>query len=156
MHSTWISSPDLEIVTKRKLDFPRNQVYRAWTDPLLLQRWWGPKGFTNSFHHFDLREGGDWIFTMHGPDGKAYPNESRYVCILAQELLVWDHVSPPVFRIVVQFDDTGDGGTVVTFRMIFRSKGECDKIRTFAPEKNEENMDRLTSLLSNLFPTRHD
>ena len=70
-------SPDCEIVSIRNFTYSREQVFNAWTDPNRLKNWWGPKGFTNTFHEFDLRPGGKWSFIMHGPD-----DDSGYaVCI---------------------------------------------------------------------------
>lgn len=69
------SSPDCEIVTARTINFPRELVYAAWTEPEHLKTWWGPAGFTNTFHEFDFRVGGRWKFTMHGPDKGHFPNE---------------------------------------------------------------------------------
>ena len=63
---------DREIVSTRVLDAPRELVFRAFSDPDLLARWWGPEGFTNTFHEFDLRPDGAWRFVMHGPDGTDY------------------------------------------------------------------------------------
>jgi uncharacterized protein YndB with AHSA1/START domain len=54
------SAADREIVTIRNFNFPRKQVYKAWSNPDLLKVWWGPKGFTNTFNFFDFREGGRW------------------------------------------------------------------------------------------------
>ena len=49
-----------EIVSARVFDVPRERIFSAWTDPAHLAHWWGPKGFRNSFHEFDLRPGGNW------------------------------------------------------------------------------------------------
>lgn len=49
---------DREILTVREFDAPRERVFEAFTDPARLARWWGPKGFTNTFQEFDLRPGG--------------------------------------------------------------------------------------------------
>ena len=67
---------DREIVTTRVFDAPRELVFKAWTDPDHLAKWWGPKGFTNTFQEFDMRPGGVWRFIMHGPDGVDYKNKS--------------------------------------------------------------------------------
>jgi uncharacterized protein YndB with AHSA1/START domain len=67
-----------EIVTARVVDAPRELVFGAWTVADHLARWWGPKGFTNTFHEFDPRPGGDWRFVMHGPQRGNYRNESRF------------------------------------------------------------------------------
>ena len=48
------------------------------------KQWWGPNGFTNTFHEFDLRPGGAWRFIMHGPDGTDYPNESVFVEVVSR------------------------------------------------------------------------
>ncbi len=55
------------ITSSRIVNAPRELVFMAWTDPQHLQNWWGPKGFTNTFHEFDLAPGGRWKYTMHGP-----------------------------------------------------------------------------------------
>ncbi len=67
-----------QIVASRVFDAPREAVYRAWTTPELLARWWGPHGFTNTFHECDIRPEGEWRYTMHGPDGTNYPNRNVF------------------------------------------------------------------------------
>jgi uncharacterized protein YndB with AHSA1/START domain len=66
---------DREVVSTRVLNAPREVVFRAFSDPKHLSQWWGPKGFRNTFHAFDLRPGGHWRVTMHGPEGTDYKNE---------------------------------------------------------------------------------
>jgi uncharacterized protein YndB with AHSA1/START domain len=63
------SSVDREIITSRVYDAPRELVFKAWTDPKHIARWWGPNGFTTTIHEMDVRPGGAWRFIMHGPDG---------------------------------------------------------------------------------------
>ena len=98
---------DREIVTTRVFDAPRERVFKAWTDPDHLARWWGPQGFTNTFHEFDLRPGGVWRFVMHGPDGADYQNKSVFVEITKPERIVFDHVSGPRFRVTTTFREYG-------------------------------------------------
>lgn len=57
------------IVTTRVFNAQRERMFRAFTDTNQLARWWGPKGFSNTFREFDTRPGGHWRFIMHGPDG---------------------------------------------------------------------------------------
>ncbi len=66
---------DREIEITRVFDAPRELVFRAWTERQHLAQWWGPHGFTISTKTFDFKEGGVWLFTMHGPDGRDYPNK---------------------------------------------------------------------------------
>lgn len=56
------------IVQTRRIRAPRARVWAAWTDPAQLGQWWGPAGFSLTTALFEFREGGHWIFTMHGPD----------------------------------------------------------------------------------------
>jgi uncharacterized protein YndB with AHSA1/START domain len=142
--------PDQEIVTIRTVICPVKIVFKAWTDPEHLKKWWGPSGFTNTFHEFDLRPGGKWIFTMHGPDKGNYLNECEFTEIIPLKLVSWKRHSKPLFRIVVSFQQLSQDSTRVIFRMLFDSAEDCNKLKTFAPEKNEENMDRLEDELKTI------
>ena len=64
------------------------QVFAAMQDPGRVARWWGPTGFTNTIHKYEFTPGGSWLLTMHGPDGKDYPNESRFTRIVQDQLFV--------------------------------------------------------------------
>jgi uncharacterized protein YndB with AHSA1/START domain len=67
-----------EIKITRVYDAPVEAVWDAWTDPEQVAQWWGPRGFTLTTHSKDLRPGGSWAYTMHGPDGTDYPNKTHY------------------------------------------------------------------------------
>jgi uncharacterized protein YndB with AHSA1/START domain len=143
------NTADREIVTTRVLNAPRELVFKAWIDPDQLVHWWGPKGFTNTFHEFDMRPGGIWRFVMHGPDGVDYQNKSVFVEVVNPERIVFDHVSGPRFQVVVTFAEQA-GKTTLTFRMRFESAAECDKVKSFAVEGNEQNLDRLEAQLAKM------
>ena len=149
-HDTPNTPPECEIVTVRTFNFPRSLVFRAWSDPAHLKNWWGPKGFTNTFHIFDFREGGQWIFTMHGPEKGNYQNECTFLTIRAPELLIWDRQSKPIFQVEVVFEEVNENNTRVIFKQKFATEEECNKLRKFVPEKNEENMDKLQVELGNM------
>jgi uncharacterized protein YndB with AHSA1/START domain len=135
--------PDCEIITTRILSATRETVFRAWTDPAILQRWWGPAGFSNTFYEFNAIPGGIWKFMMHGPEKGNYPNECVFIKIEEPSLIAWDRISQPYFRVVTTFEEAPGNKTKLVFRMQFNSKEECDKIRRFAVDKNEENFDKL-------------
>lgn len=141
--------PDCTIQSTRVFNTPRETMFKAWSDPLLLAQWWGPKGFTNTFNEFDFKVGGYWRFIMHGPTGGDYKNECVFLKITTPESIVWDRISQPLFQVSVRFDDM-DGKTLVTFLMIFDSVAACEKIRKFAPAANEENFDRLEKQLATI------
>ncbi len=135
--------PAREIVSKRTVHFPQALVFTAWTDPDHLQNWWGPAGFTNTFTTFDLRAGGKWNFIMHGPEKGNYINECEFVQVVEPELIWWKRFSQPLFQVVVTLNAAGNDATEIVFRMIFDTVEESDKLRSFAPGKNEENFDKL-------------
>ncbi|MBV6715820.1 SRPBCC family protein [Paenibacillus chitinolyticus] len=138
-----------ELVTTREFDVPRELVFRAWTTPELLARWWGPKGFTNTFHECDIRPGGTWTLTMHGPDGTDYPNHSVFVEVVAPERVVLDHLSGHEFRLTGTFEDL-DGRTKVTFRQRFKLKEDFEQAKPYCVEANEQNLDRMGEVLAEL------
>ncbi|MFZ1686456.1 MAG: SRPBCC family protein [Flavobacteriales bacterium] len=136
------------ITTERVVNAKRERVFEAWTDPVVLARWWGPKGFTNIIEHYDLRPGGYWDLIMHGPDGKDYHNHSVFVEVVVAERIVFDHVEPiHRFRTTVTFEDLGDK-TRILWRMAFASKEEYTKVSAFITAANEENLDKLEHELS--------
>jgi uncharacterized protein YndB with AHSA1/START domain len=57
----------LELVVTRIIDAPLELVWKAWTEPERVMRWWGPKDYTSPFCKIDLREGGKYIFCMRAP-----------------------------------------------------------------------------------------
>jgi uncharacterized protein YndB with AHSA1/START domain len=67
-----------EIRLTRIYDAPVALVWDAWTDLDQVAQWWGPRGFTITTKSKDLRPGGHWEYTMHGPDGTDWPNFTRY------------------------------------------------------------------------------
>ena len=100
-----------EIIITRSYDAPVDAVWAAWTDPAQTAQWWGPRGFTLTNHTKDLRPGGSWSYTMHGPDGVDYPNKTQYLEVVENTKLVYDHGAsddrPPMFRVTVLFSENG-------------------------------------------------
>src|SRR4029077_19391352 len=96
-----------EIRITRVYDAPVEAVWDAWTDPEQVAQWWGPRGFTITTHSKDLRAGGHWNYTMHGPDGVDYPNSTKYFVVEKHAKLVYDHGGndDPLFRVTVLFTE---------------------------------------------------
>ncbi|CAN5908252.1 hypothetical protein BH11VER1_BH11VER1_36770 [soil metagenome] len=138
---------DRQIMSARVFDVARDRVFEAWTDPEKFAKWWGPRGFTNTFHSFDQTPGGYWHFVMHGPEGTDYQNQCIFLEIVKPERIVFDHVSAPKFRVVATFQDEA-GKTKLTFRQIFESAKVCEQLTPICVPANEENFDRLTELLT--------
>ena len=132
-----------EIVSRRWFRVAPQEIWEAFVDPVRLARWWGPKGFTNTFQAFDPRPLGSWRFVMHGPNGVDYPNESVFVEVRRPERLVIDHLSLPHFRLEITLL-AQDGGTLLTWRMTFETQQVRDQVKAVVVPANEENFDRLS------------
>lgn len=112
-----------EVRFSRLLDAPRELVWRMWSEPQHVHRWFGPAGFTTTTQVFDFRPGGQWIHTMHGPDGTDYPNRVVFREIDPPARLVyengWDLPGAPLdFQVVVTFQPEGPK-TRLTLHMTF-------------------------------------
>ncbi len=145
-----VTAPDCEIVSTRTINFSRELVYRAWTEPNHLKNWWGPAGFTNTFSEFDFRVGGRWSFIMHGPDKGNYPNECEFIKIERPSLIAWKRHSKPLFQVLATFEELEAEKTKIVFKMLFETANECGKLRPFVVDKNEENFNRLERILEHL------
>ena len=143
-------TPDCQIISSRVVNAPIEIVFQAWTDPHHLASWWGPAGFTNTFKEFDLRPGGKWSFTMHGPEKGNYPNECVFIKIEKPNLIAWYRLSKPIFQVVASFEEVDAAKTKLTFKMLFETAAECNKLKKFVPEKNEENFDKLEAELRSM------
>lgn len=76
-------------------------TFHAFENHLILEKWWGPDGFTTISESFDFRPEGVWKFDMHGPDGKAYPNEMMFQEIVVPNRIVMRHsVEPATVQIL--------------------------------------------------------
>jgi uncharacterized protein YndB with AHSA1/START domain len=78
-----------ELVIERLLDAPREQLFKAWTEPERLKRWWGPRGFTLPVCKIDLRVGGEFLYCMRSPEGQDYWGKGVYREIVAPERIVY-------------------------------------------------------------------
>ncbi|GIP22160.1 SRPBCC family protein [Paenibacillus sp. J22TS3] len=138
-----------ELISTREFDYPRERVFEAWTDPDQLARWWGPNGFSNTFHEFDLRPGGTWRLTMHGPDGTDYANHNRFEEIVPSERIVIRHLPGHEFQLTAIFEELDNGRTRMTFRQLFMDAADFEQSKKMCAEANEQNLDRLNAVLVN-------
>jgi uncharacterized protein YndB with AHSA1/START domain len=145
-----------EIITTRLFEAPRELVWRAYTESGQVEPWWGPVGFTTTTQQMDVRPGGLWRHTMHGPDGRDYPNRVAYTRVEPPALLAWAHDddngshidSAPWFHVTVTFEALGDR-TLVTMRHIFASGAARDaNIEAFGSVQGAiDTTDRLAGYL---------
>ncbi len=143
-----------EIVSSRLIEAPREQIFEAFSDPARLARWWGPKGFTNTFREFEFRPGGHWRFTMHGPDGTDYPNHSVFDEVVRPERIVFRHLDEMhEFQMTIFFTEQ-DGKTRITWRMRHPTVEKCERVKPFVVEANEQNLDKLAGEVAKMMAAR--
>ena len=140
-----------EIHITRIYEAPVELVWDAWTDPAQTAQWWGPRGFSLTTRSKDVRVGGNWDYTMHGPDGVDYPNKTLYHEVEKYKKLVYDHGGsddrPPMFRVSVLFSST-DGKTTMDMTMTLPTPEEAEQIRKFVKQAGDNaTWDRLAEYL---------
>ena len=144
-----LTDSDREIRSRRIFNAPRELVFLLWTDAAHLSKWWGPTGFTISTSSFEFKPNGIWEFVMHGPDGVDYRNKIRYQQIKAPERIEYEHLTGPVHRVIVLFEDCGEE-TQVHFRMIFATTALRNKVASQfgAVEGLEQTLNRLEEMIT--------
>lgn len=129
--------------TSRVIPATPDEVFAAFSDPDRLARWWGPNGFTNTFHTFEFKTGGRWIYTMHSPNGGSPSNESVFE-LLAPRKLIIRHTSQPLYRLTIELKPTATGTTVLWLQE-FDDAEVAKRIEKIVRPANEQNLDRLTA-----------
>jgi uncharacterized protein YndB with AHSA1/START domain len=140
-----------EIKIIRIYDAPVKAVWDAWTDPKQVAQWWGPRGFTLTTHSKDLKAGGHWNYTMHGPDGVDYPNKTKYFEVEKYKKLVYDHGGnddqAPLFRVTVIFSEVKNK-TKMDMGMSLSTPEAAEEMRKFIKKAGgNATWDRLAEYL---------
>jgi len=78
-----------EMILTRVFAAPRELVWKLWTEPEHIRKWWGPKGFTLPGCEMDFRTGGAYSYVMRGPDGEDNPFHGVYREIVRNERIVF-------------------------------------------------------------------
>jgi uncharacterized protein YndB with AHSA1/START domain len=148
-----------ELHIARVYDAPLAAVWDAWTDPAQVAQWWGPRGFTLTTHSKDLRPGGHWDYTMHGPDGTDYENKTLYLEVEPQRRLVYDHGGnddrPPLFRVTVTFNEV-DGQTHMDMTMTLPTPEAAAEISMFIKQAGgHATWDRLAEYVEEQQTGKH-
>lgn len=148
------------LTIERTFRAPLELVWKMFSDPFHLVRWWGPKGFTNPVCELDFRVGGRWYHVMRGPDGREFPADSTFVEITPPERIVyrnrviendvWDGNPPPSFKRTLTFTEA-NGITTLTLFAEFETFEQRDGARRRGfIEGTLESYDRLADHLEAL------
>lgn len=98
---------------------PRKEVFRAWTEPEELKKWFGPGEFTISSAEMDLRPGGEYLIVMQPPQGDGMKLTGAFLEIDPPARLVftwsWRHVwaEAPDSVVILEFNEVAEGTEIV-------------------------------------------
>lgn len=142
-----------EIFIERIYDAPVELVWEVWTDSDHVANWWGPRGFSLTTHSKDLRVGGHWAYTMHGPDGTNYENKTIYHEIEKYSKLVYDHGGnddrPPLFKVTVKFERLAKEKTQMQMWMALETAEAAEQTKKFIKSAGgNSTWDRLAEYLA--------
>ncbi|MGL3605026.1 SRPBCC domain-containing protein [Rhizobium sp. G187] len=137
----------MEILNDRLFPVDPQTLFNAFADPAKLKHWWGPHDFTNRIDEFDFREGGSWRITMTASNGTDFDNHSTFQEIIPHSRIVFLHHEPMhIYTMEMTFAEESDG-TRLHWRMLFEPTEENRDLATFIRAANEQNFDRLESVL---------
>jgi uncharacterized protein YndB with AHSA1/START domain len=109
------ATPNRDLIITRIIDAPREKVFRAWTDPELLKRWFAPLPYTTPIAEPDVWPGGANLIVMRDPQGNDLPNRGVYLEVVENERLVftnaytkaWEPSEKPFMTVILTFEDEG-------------------------------------------------
>jgi uncharacterized protein YndB with AHSA1/START domain len=104
-----------QLSLKRRIEAPPSAVWRAWTEPALLKRWFAPAPWTTPHAELDVRAGGASLITMRGPDGAEFPNRGVYLEVVPERRLVftdafvraWEPAEHPFMTVTITLEPDG-------------------------------------------------
>ena len=119
------SDSSRELCLTRLIDAPPAKVFRAWTDPEILKRWFTPPPYETIHAEMDVRPGGSSLIVMRAPDGTEIPNPGIYLEVVENERLVftdaytsaWQPSEKPFMTGILTFEEE-DGKTRYTARVL--------------------------------------
>src|SRR5713226_713595 len=100
MANSMTHQPDtkLDLLLERIVEVPRELVWRAWTTPELVKKWFTPAPWTTVDCEINLRPGGIFRTVMRSPEGQTFPNVGCYLEIVENERLIWTNALAPGYR----------------------------------------------------------
>jgi uncharacterized protein YndB with AHSA1/START domain len=141
-----------EITITRVFDAPRELVWKAWTEPEQIARWWGPAGWTNPLETItlDVRPGGTFrVTSISDSDGTEMTSAGIYREVVEPERLVLDEPAEDAWHegavSVATFTDLGDGRTEIVLHSTIHT---TDEMRGAAEAGMAGSLDRLAEHLA--------
>lgn len=143
-----------DIIMTRVFDAPRDVVFKAFTDPELIPKWWGPRRYETFVDHAEVRPGGRWRYINRDTDGTEYGFKGVYHDIAAPDRIVqtfeFEGMPGHVSLETATFEEV-DGRTKYVGVSVFQSVEDRDGMAQSGMEEGaSESMDRLAEVLQSL------
>lgn len=154
------------LIVERTFNAPRNKVWEAFTNPELLAKWWGPRGWETEIKHMDFSDGGHWHYGMKCTDpaqedwyGKTSWGKSIYKNITPQDSFEYTDMfcdengtttpGMPVSHTKLTFKDDG-GATILTSKTEYETPEALAQVIEMGMEEGlSQTWDRLDQFLGN-------
>lgn len=152
--STLTLPSDRELVMERVFNDPRELVFKAYTDPDLIPKWWGPRKYTTTVDKMDVKVGGVWRFVQRDTAGNEYAFHGEYREIAPPKRLAYtfefEGMPGHVLLETVTLEEH-DGQTKVTVTSLFPSVEDRDGMLQSGMEQGaNESQERLAELLKTM------
>lgn len=142
---------DRQIILTRLLNAAPETVWRAWTDPDLLPRWFGPVGFSCKTKEIALHQGGLWRFDMIAPDGTVYANRHRYTLSDSPHRLHFlmdaDIDADPPIEVEVTFSPEGKGTRLIMQMTFPTAESRAEAANFGAIELGNTTLSKLAAIV---------
>jgi uncharacterized protein YndB with AHSA1/START domain len=145
-----------EIRMTREFNAPRELVFKAFTDPALIPRWWGPAEYTTLVDKMEVKAGGLWRYIQRSATGEEFSFYGVYHSVLASERIIftfeWEGMPGHVLLETVTFEER-DGKTTITDALVFQTVADRDGMIQSGMERGAvDSWNRLEALLPQLQP----
>jgi len=143
-----------DIISTVVLDAPRELVFKAYTDPKLCARWWGPRRYENRIDKFEARTGGQWRVVQKAADGGEHGFRGVNHDVVAPERICqtfeYEGVPGHVALQTATFEPLGNQTKIVA-HIVFESVMDRDgMVASGMKDGADESMERLAELLGSL------
>ncbi|MDP3224471.1 MAG: SRPBCC family protein [Rubrivivax sp.] len=133
------STAPKDLIISRRVRAPRATLWRAWTEPDLLNQWWCPKPWTTDVRSFELRAGGNFHTFMQGPDGGTSDNPGSFLEVVPQSRLVFTSLLTGGWRPATPW-------MPFTAIITMGDEGQCTRYTATVMHPDQASSDRHTEL----------
>jgi uncharacterized protein YndB with AHSA1/START domain len=129
-----------KLKVEREFDAPVAQVWKAWTEPELLDQWWAPKPWKANTKSMDFREGGRWFYYMEGPDG------TRHYCKVDYKTIVPNKSFSGFDGFCNEHGETNTEMPGMDWNVVFTAVGNTTKVDVDVTFASEEDLNKIVEM----------